>query len=389
MGLGLSGEKRQHSLSPSAWNRWENCPRQYWLSRQRLPRKTGMAASLGTAVHASIEDIVQMDLSGMEDSEVGWLPHSAEQRLKARWDEEREIFENTPRRGDWKEKQYSKARKQQAGALELLLSHAGVPSLQPARVTVALWKRVMSLVLAAEGELRTKDGKLMGILDLLLADIDASGAVTGWVVADLKTGKPPSPELKPEVRRQLLLYRDILVDNNPNPPPIRTEGWYTDNSRAYSAEGEPVIEKAYEAWEATQPSTTPLPPNPGQSSCGGFCDWKAWCPHWWTWRKEAGNLHVGDFIDAVVLIHAFDSNSGAASIELCEPADNTGRPMPSGRTIPANFRGRGAVMLNSLLADGHQGPVYLGSVLTNAQAWQIGSWCDVLPWSPIPDSGRA
>ena len=31
-----------------------------------------MAASLGTAVHASIEDIVQMDLSGMEDSETGW-----------------------------------------------------------------------------------------------------------------------------------------------------------------------------------------------------------------------------------------------------------------------------------------------------------------------------
>ncbi len=350
-----------------------------------MPRKAGMAASLGTAVHASIEDLVQLQLGGMSDSEVGWLPNSAEQRLRARWDEERQLFENTPRHSDWKEKDYSKARKQQAGGIEMLLAHAGAPGLSPAKVTVALWKRVMSLVLAAEGELRTRDGKLMGRLDLLLADIDENGAVNGWVVADLKTGRPPSPELKPEVQRQLLLYRDILMDNNPNPPPIRTEGWYTDNATAYSAEGPPVIDKAYEAWEATQIDDTPLPATPGKSSCGGFCDWKAWCPHWWTWRQESGTLHVGDFIDAVVLVHAFDPNSGAASIELCQPADANGRPMPTGKTIPANFKGRGALMLELLRSEGHQGPVYLGSVLTNTQAWRVGSWCDVLPWSPIAD----
>lgn len=382
----MSEQKRQHSLSPSAWNRWESCPRQYWLSRQRLPRKAGMAASLGTAVHASIEDLVQLQLEDMDASDIGWLPNLAEQRLKARWDEERQLFENTPRHGDWKEKEYSKARKQQAGGLEMLLAHAGAPGLSPAKVTVALWKRVMSLVLAAEGELRTRDGKLMGRLDLLLADVDENGVVNGWVVADLKTGRPPSPNLKPEVERQLLLYRDILIDNNPNPPPIRTEGWYTDNATAYAAQGPPVIEKAYQAWEATQIDENPLPATPGQSSCGGFCDWKAWCPHWWTWRQESGTLHVGDFIDAVVLVHAFDATTGAASIELCQPADTSGRPIPTGKTIPANFKGRGALMLELLRSDGHQGPVYLGSVLANPQAWRVGSWCDVLPWSPIADS---
>ena len=111
-----------------------------------------MAASLGTAVHASIEDLVQLQLEDMSDSEVGWLPNSAEQRLRARWDEERQLFENTPRHSDWKEKDYSKARKQQAGGIEMLLAHAGAPGLSPAKVTVALWKRVMSLVLAAEGQ---------------------------------------------------------------------------------------------------------------------------------------------------------------------------------------------------------------------------------------------
>ena len=92
-----SGSAKPHSLSPSSWNRWEICPRQYWLSRQRLPRKTGMAASLGTAVHATIEDLVQLDLSGRDDSETDWMPAIAEERLQARWQEEKDIFENTPR----------------------------------------------------------------------------------------------------------------------------------------------------------------------------------------------------------------------------------------------------------------------------------------------------
>ena len=72
------GDKVSHTLSPSAWNRYETCPRMYWLSRQRLPRKAGMAASLGTAVHASVEDLLQVDLSGRDDMETNWLPEMAE-----------------------------------------------------------------------------------------------------------------------------------------------------------------------------------------------------------------------------------------------------------------------------------------------------------------------
>ena len=384
-----SGSAKPHSLSPSSWNRWEICPRQYWLSRQRLPRKTGMAASLGTAVHATIEDLVQLDLSNRDDSETDWMPAIAEERLQARWQEEKEVFENTPRHGDWKEKEYSKARTQQAGGIELLLAHAGVPNLSPKNITVALWKRVMALVLAAEGELRTKDGKLMGRLDLLLADVNEKGEITGWVVADLKTGRAPSPDLKPEVRRQLLLYRDIIVSNNPNPPPIRAEGWYTVTAKTYEAQGESVLDAAYAAWKETIPGPTPLEPKVGDYSCGGFCDWKAWCPHWWSWRKDNGTLHVGDFIDAVVLVHSYEPSSGAASLVLCEPIDDTGRPLPTGKMVPAVFKGRGALNFELLKSDGHQGPVYLGSILTNAQSWRVGSWCDVLPWSPIIDSSTA
>lgn len=379
----MAEEKREHSLSPSAWNRFETCPRQYWLSRQRLPRKTGMAASLGTAVHASIEDLVVIDLSGKKDSDSGWMPDIADKLLRKRWEEEKEIFHNTPRRPAWKEGDYSKAKRQQRGAIDMLLAHAGATRIEPERVTVALWKRVMSLVIAAEGELRTKDGRLMGRLDLLLAEVGEDGKLAGWVVADLKTGRPPEGELKPEVRRQLLMYRDILLSNNPNAPPVRAEGWYTDNSRMYRASGESVLEDAYAAWEATQINEIPLEATPGDASCGGFCDWKAWCPHWWNWRNENGSLHNGTFCDAVVLIESYEESNGVAIAELCEPADDTGRPMPSGVRVGMRFDGRGKQVFSELRESGHQGPIFIGGAKADKETWRIGPWCDILPWTPI------
>ena len=84
-----------HMISPSSWNRFETCPRMYWLSRQRLPRKAGMAASLGTAVHASVEDLLQEDYSHIGNTEDGWLPKEGERVLKIRWEEEKEVFHAT------------------------------------------------------------------------------------------------------------------------------------------------------------------------------------------------------------------------------------------------------------------------------------------------------
>ena len=105
----------------------------YWLSRQRLPRKAGMAASLGTAVHASIEDLLNMDLEGRDGGETGWLPLTAEGFLKTRWDEEKEVFMATPRRPDWKDAKWSEAKKQQRGGIVLLLDHIGAKHLGPNR----------------------------------------------------------------------------------------------------------------------------------------------------------------------------------------------------------------------------------------------------------------
>ena len=380
------GEQRQHTLSPSAWNRYETCPRMYWLSRQKLPRKAGMAASLGTAVHASVEDLLQIDLSSRDDKTTRWLPEVAEIFLKKRWEEEKKIFFATPRRPMWKEKEYDKAKRMQRGALKMLLEFIGEPKMTPLNVTVGLWKKLQSQTIAVEGELRTSDNKLMGRLDMLFAELDDKGEVKSWIVADLKTGRAPKTELKEDVRRQLLLYRDILQSNNLDSPPIITEGWYTENSTRYLAEGEPVIDDAKRAWELTKVTEKPMEATPGQKSCGGFCDWKAWCPHWWNWRLENGTLGVDDFSDSVILLHHFDETNGSGIAEICEPGNENGRAVPTGLQVPISFDGRGKEALQELLSTGHQGPIFIGSAMTNRETWRVGHWCDVLAWSPIPDA---
>ena len=271
-------EEVSHMISPSSWNRFETCPRMYWLSRQRLPRKAGMAASLGTAVHASVEDLLQEDYSNIGNSQDGWLPNEGERLLKLRWEEEKAVFHATPRRPQWKDDKWKEAVNHQKGAIRMLLEHVGIVGLDQNKITGALWRKIQSLAIAVEGELKTKDGKLMGRLDLLMADVDNNGKMVGWLVADLKTGRAPKDSLKLEVNRQLRLYRDILRDNNPDGPPIRTEGWYTSDSTKWTAEGENVLEAAYAAWQATKPNTIPLAPNIGEDSCGGFCDWKHGAP---------------------------------------------------------------------------------------------------------------
>ena len=344
-----------------------------------------MAASLGTAVHASIEDLLNLDLSSRKDGDVGWLPGEAERILKVRWEEEKAVFLATPRRPNWKEDKWKEALKQQRGGVILLLDHLGARELPHDQITVALWKRLQQLTIAVEGELRTSDGRLMGRLDLLFADMAEDGTMKGWLVADLKTGNAPTKELKTEVNRQLRMYRDILLANNPSAPPVRTEGWYTKTASKWAALGPSVLEDAYAAWEATQATPIPMEPTPGPDSCGGFCDWKAWCPHWWTWRKESGTLHKEDFSDAVVLLHQYDEVSGVGVVELCEPLDETGRAIPTGNRVSAKFDGRGKDALEELRTQGYQGPLFLGSIMTARRSWRVWPWCDVLPWNPLPD----
>ena len=76
-----------------------------------------------------------------------------------------------------------------------------------------------------------------------------------------------------------------------------------------------------------------------------------------------------------------------ATVEECIPATESGDVEPTGQMRNVTFDGRGKVVFEELLDAGHQGPIFLGSAMMSRDVWRVGSWCDVLPWSPIADSG--
>ena len=89
------------------------------------------------------------------------------------------------------------------GALNILFSKSRMEKTALSEVSVGMWRQVQSMVLANEGTLVSECGRMMGRLDLLIADLDEEGNSVGWIVADLKTGKPPKIDLNEKVSRQL------------------------------------------------------------------------------------------------------------------------------------------------------------------------------------------
>jgi hypothetical protein len=371
-----------HQLSPSSWSRFEECPRKYWLSRQGLPRKASMPAAMGNAVHNSVEDICNLDISDREDDEVGWLPPTAKEILDRHWQIEKDNFLGTPRHPRWKNELITKAHDGLVGALNILFSKSTVGVQKLSEVTVGTWREVQTIVLANEGTLVSECGRLMGRLDLLVADIDENGESQGWIVADLKTGRPPSPSLDEKVSRQLRFYRDLLKQNNPDHPTVTAEGWYSANQTIHVADGPSVIPAALVAWEGMRPSLTPLEATPGDRQCG-WCEWKAWCPIWWVARKD-GLLSPGHmFRDEVVSVVRFDREAGAVLFERTPPIGEEGEVMGSEHRFGAVLRDQALVQMSELIDSGHEGPIFLGSVRMDGRVAHLGDWCEILPWSPI------
>ena len=341
-----------------------------------------MASAIGTAVHNSVEDLCNLNLDGREGSELGWLPPTANAILEKQWEAEKEIFLRTPRHPRWKQEEFPRARKLLIGSLNILFAKARTGQVALSQVSIDMWREIQQMVLAAEGTLRTSCGRLMGRLDLLVSDLDEDGNVVGWIVADLKTGKPPPGELYDTVSRQLRFYRDILCENNPDHPPVKAEGWYSDGSVVFQAEGPSVLPEAFEAWEASKITETPMEARPDQEACG-FCEWKAWCPSW-VWAQAQGVLKPsGIFRDMIAILEKVEIENGICLVERMAPVDEIGNLAPTGQRAGAVFAGQALDRLKSLVDEGHQGPVFLGGVRLDGETWKLGDWCDVLPWSPL------
>ncbi len=380
------GGLEPHQLSPSSWNRFEECPRKYWLSRQGLPRKASMPASMGTAIHNSVEDLCNLDLVGRDSSEVGWLLTTAKDVLEGHWKAEKEIFLDTPRHPRWKSELISKANEGLEGALLILLEKAKVTQKQLSEITIGSWRQVQDIVLSNEGTLVSECGKLIGRLDLLILDLD-SGASGGWIVADLKTGKPPEEFLNEKVSRQLLFYRDLLKKTTPDHPPVHAEGWYSANKTVHRADGPPILEEAFQAWEEMRLTKEPLVATPSEAACS-FCEWKAWCPKWWGARKDGELAPGGLFTDEVVRLVKFDEDSGAALFERTPPVGADGVLARSEHRFGAILKDRALSKMRQIEESGYDGELFLGSARIGGKTLHLGDWSEILPWSPLLSSLR-
>ena len=207
---------------------------------------------LGTAIHASIEDLLNMDISDRPKASMGWLPEVGEAFLKDRWNEEKDAFHATPRHGRWKDDRWKEAVDGHRGGIDLLLRWVGVEGLSHERITAALWTRVQERMIAVEGELISRDGRLGGRVDLLLNEVDDAGETVAWVVADLKTGRTPEGKLKPEVDRQLRFYRDLAREQSERTQRSGRRLVHAEPHHVARVKGG-VLEDAYAAWEATNP----------------------------------------------------------------------------------------------------------------------------------------
>ncbi|MAV60484.1 MAG: hypothetical protein CMA13_04200 [Euryarchaeota archaeon] len=378
---------KEYQLSPSSWNRYEECPRKYWLSRQGLPKKIGMPIVIGNAIHNSIEDICNVDVSDRESTEKGWLPKLAKDILSKHWQLQKEIFFETKRHSGWKKNSYNKAREGLDKALFMLLNQAKISDVELSKVTIDMWKEVKGIILANEGTMNSECGKLMGRLDLLLKDIDESGNEKGWIVVDLKTGRPPKGSLSETVNRQLLFYRDLLILINPDHPSIRTEGWYTSNQKMYEATGPSVTEDAMNAWQSIELTDTPFQATPQEFICG-FCEWKAWCPKWLVAIHDDTLKRHKRFNDEVVTLINFDAEEGLASFKLMLPDGINGKLIDSEKNFGAFLSNQPLNQLRELQTLGYDGPLFLGSTRIDGEIRHLGDWSEILPWKPLLKSIR-
>jgi len=340
-----------------------------------------MPASLGTAIHNSVEDLCNLELSNREGDEVGWLQSAARDVLEGNWEAERKEFMDTPRHSRWKPEMFPKAFEGLVSALSILFEKAALPKSELTEVSIQSWRKVQAIILATEATLESDCGRLLGRLDLLILDKESEGK-EGWIVADLKTGKPPRTELSEKVSRQLLFYRDLMKQRNPEHPPVIAEGWYSSNQTVYSADGPSILEEAIEAWKSMELSETPFHATPSQAACS-FCGWKAWCPKWWIARYEGQLDGGGIFRDEVVSLVRLDRESGAALFERTTPIGEEGVLNGSDYRFGAILKDQALEQIKQLEQVELDAYLFLGSVRVDGKIVHMGDWSEVIPWSPI------
>tara|TARA_B100001750_G_C15453185_1_gene570102 strand:+ start:746 stop:1027 length:282 start_codon:yes stop_codon:yes gene_type:complete len=85
----------------------------------------------------------------------------------------------------------------------------------------------------------------------------------------------------------------------------------------------------------------------------------------------------------VAILEKVEVENGICLVERMAPVNESGELAPTGQRAGAVFAGQALERLQSLIEEGHKGPVFLGGVRLDGETWKLGDWCDVLPWSPM------
>ncbi len=340
-----------------------------------------MPASMGNVIHNSFEEICKTEIFKEFDYEKGWFEEIVKSTLDKHWEIERDLFMEAPRHPRWKSELHQKALEGLVVSLKMLSEKTTGKTSEPSEIEPSDWAETQSNIIANEATLTSNCGKLMGRLDLLIS-IKRSGEPEEWIVADLKTGKPPMSELGPKVSRQLRFYRDILKQNEPDHPILVAEGWYSANQTTHTAEGPSVIEEALEAWEGMTPTQEPLSATPSQEACT-FCEWKPWCPSWWVARMEGAIPPGGMFIDEVVNLVRLDHESGAALFQRAPPSGKNGELAESNHRFGAILKDGALEQMKKLVDSIGDDPIFLGSARVTGKVVHLGDWSEIIPWSPL------
>ena len=343
-----------------------------------------MPASIGTVIHNSVEDICNINLEVVNTDKKGWFDEVCTDIFQKQWSKEKKTFLDTPRHSKWKDELRDKSFQGLMGAVKILLSKAGLQISETSEISYNSWKSVQKIIIVNEGTLFSECGRITGRLDLLVSEIK-EGKTIGWIVADLKTGKPPELKLDNKVSRQLRLYRDLVSINNPNHPPLSVEGWYSNNQKVYIETGPSVINQAFEAWQKMSPSALPFQATPSEKSCS-FCEWKAWCPSWWIAVND-GILTPGKmFRDEVAKLLRFDYESAVALFERLPPDGDKGKLQNSDYRFGAFLKDRPLEKLLEISIDKPDAEIFLGSIRFDGKTAHLGDWSEIIQWNPLNNS---
>jgi putative RecB family exonuclease len=250
--------ERAPALSPSRAGDFKQCPLLYrYRAIDRLPEPPSAAATLGTLVHAVLEDLFGLPAEARTE-------HTAIGMLVPRWER---MLEERPEYGSLHESDAAEAQ-WLADAKERLRTYFELEN--PARIEPEGRELLV--------ETQLEDGPLLrGIIDRV--DVAADGSIR---IVDYKSGRSPAPAYGQKERFQMRFYALVLERIRDRRPALARllflkDGVHMD-LRPSDEDIAAVEHEVRAVWREIVASAERGEFRPKKSKLCGWCSFQAMCP---------------------------------------------------------------------------------------------------------------